>query len=91
MHFADHASNAGSLAIAADRVAQTVIDGFRSQQCMNEGLTVRDREDERMVFLDRAEGILLVSTTSVTVRPCSAADRSIRLFCSRGNTPRRSL
>jgi hypothetical protein len=25
---------------------------------MNEGLTVRDREDELMVFLDRAEGIL---------------------------------
>jgi hypothetical protein len=90
LHFADHASNAGSLAIAADRVAQTVIDGFRSQ-CMNEGLTVRDREDERMVFLDRAEGILLVSTTSVRVRPCSAADRSIRLFCSRGNTPMRSV
>lgn len=54
-----HLSYAGPLTVAAHRVAQTIIDWLRVQQCVNEGLAVADGESELVVFLDSAAGRVL--------------------------------
>ena len=54
-----HASNAGSLAIAANRVAQTVIHRLRIQQGVDERFAIADGKGDLTVFLDRASGRVL--------------------------------
>lgn len=50
--FVGHASNAGLLAIAADRSVKTIVDRLRVQQRVDESLAVADRECELAVLLD---------------------------------------
>jgi Uri superfamily endonuclease len=50
--FIDHVLDASTLTIAADRIAEAIIDRRRLEERLNESLTVSQREIEDLVLLD---------------------------------------
>jgi hypothetical protein len=57
--FSRHASNACLLAIAADRVAETVVHRLGIQQRLNEGLAVANRQRKLLMIFDRTQSCVL--------------------------------